>query len=117
VTVFPTCRVEYHDPAIGIDLVERCDADGIGCAITDAGCCGAPSLIAGDIDRFGRVAARNVATLSAEVRRGTDIVVSEASCRGIVRTAYVDHVGGPDAELVALHTFEPSEYFATRAHD
>jgi hypothetical protein len=58
-----------------------------------------------------------VATLSAEVRRGTDIVVSEASCRGIVRTAYVDHVGGPDAELVALHTFEPSEYFATRAHD
>ena len=112
VTVFPACRIEYHEPHIGIDLVEHLDAGGIGCAISDAGCCGAPWLIAGDLDRFARVAARNVRTLAREARHGTDIVVPDPTCHYVIRTAYVDHVGGPDAELVAANTLDSATCLA-----
>jgi glycerol-3-phosphate dehydrogenase subunit C len=116
VTVFPSCLVEYQATSVGADLVQVYERNGVECAVTAAGCCGAPWLHAGDIERFGKVARRNVAVLAAEVRAGTDIVVPEPGCLAVIRNDSPDHVGGDDARLVAEHAFDASEYLA-RLHE
>ena len=110
VTVYPTCVVEYLEPEIGHDLVKVYERNGIECGLSEARCCGAPLLYGGDIEGFRKAAEHNVATLAAEVRGGTDIVVPQPTCSYIIRNDYPDHVGGPDAELVAAHTFDAAEY-------
>ena len=110
VTIFATCAVEYQEPRIGQALVEVYERNGVECVLSAGRCCGAPLLHGGDIARFGRVAERNVRTLAAEIRRGTDIVVPQPSCRSVLQHDSVRHAGGPDAELVAAHTFDATEY-------
>jgi glycerol-3-phosphate dehydrogenase subunit C len=110
VTVFPTCLVEYQQPGIGKDLVRVYEHNGIECDQTSADCCGAPWLHAGDVARFTKVAKRNVSVLAGEIRRGTDIVVPQPTCGYVLKHDYVDHVGGPDAELVARHTYDAAEH-------
>lgn len=113
VTVYPTCLVEYRNTAIGADLVKVYERNGIICSTSRAGCCGAPSLHAGDLHRFAKIAKRNVAALAKEVRSGTDIIVPQPSCGAILRSAYIDHVPKKmrlDAELVAARTYDASEY-------
>jgi Fe-S oxidoreductase len=116
VTVFPTCFVEYQATQVGKDLVNVYERNGIECSNTAAGCCGAPWLHAGDIDRFTKVARRNVEMLAAEIRDGGDIVVPQPACGYVVRQHYVDYVGGSDAELVSQHTYDAAEYLV-RLHD
>ena len=111
VAVFPTCLVEYHQPGIGHDLVKVYERNGVECSFVDgAGCCGAPYLHSGDMDGFVKVAAKQVKVLADAVRDGKDIVVPQPTCGYILKKDYVDYVGGPDAELVAAHTFDSSEY-------
>jgi glycerol-3-phosphate dehydrogenase subunit C len=114
VTVFPTCLVEYQDVQVGKDLVNVYERNGIECANTAAGCCGAPWLHAGDIEHFAKVADKNVQTLAAEIRsRGGDIVVPEPTCGYVLKKDYVDYctpAHRADAELVAEHTYDAAEY-------
>ncbi len=110
VTVFPTCLVEYHEVQIGKDLVQVYERNGIECSNTEAGCCGAPWLHSGDLQHFTKVAEKNVKILADEVRKGGDIVVPQPTCGYVLKKDYVDYVGGPDAELVAEHTYDAAEY-------
>ncbi len=111
VTLFSTCVVEYQRPEIGHDLVKVYERNGVSCSLaTDAGCCGAPWLHSGDIEKFKAVAAENVAVLADAVRAGTDIVVPQPTCGYVLKKDYVDYVGGADAELVSTHTFDSAEY-------
>lgn len=111
VSVFPTCIVEYQQPSIGHDLVKVYEHNGIECSLVDgAVCCGAPYLHSGDVDAFTKVAAKQVKVLADAVRRGNDIVVPQPTCSYVIKKDYVVYVGGPDAELVAAHTFDTSEY-------
>jgi Fe-S oxidoreductase len=110
VTVFPTCLVEYQEPKIGHALVNVYERNGVECSLSDAGCCGAPFLHSADMAAFTKVAAKNVATLAAEVRKGTDIVVPQPTCGYVLKKDYLDYVGGPDAQLVAEHTYDAAEY-------
>jgi glycerol-3-phosphate dehydrogenase subunit C len=111
VAVFPTCLVEYQQPGIGQDLVKVFERNGVDCSLVDgAGCCGAPYLHGGDLDGFIKVAAKQVKALAAAIRSGKDIVVPQPTCGYILKKDYVDYVGGPDAELVAAHTYDSSEY-------
>ena len=110
VTVFPTCLVEYQETDIGKDLVKVYERNGIECDNTEAGCCGAPWLHSGDVEEFTKVAEKNIETLAAEVRSGTDIVVPQPTCSYIIKKDYLDYVGGADAELVAGHTYDAAEY-------
>jgi Fe-S oxidoreductase len=112
VTVFPTCIVEYQQTQIGKDLIGVYERNGIACSVTAVGCCGAPWLYAGDIERFTEIAETNVRTLAVEVGQGDDIVVAQPSCRQVLRQEYVAHVGGSGAELVAAHTHDAVEYLA-----
>ncbi len=114
VTVFPTCLVEYQETDIGKDLVKVYERNGIECNNTDAGCCGAPWLHSGNVKEFTKIAEKNIKTLAAEVRAGTDIVVPQPTCSYIIKKDYLDYVADPalhaDAELVAGHTYDAAEY-------
>jgi Fe-S oxidoreductase len=111
VAVFPTCLVEYQNPAVGHDLVKVYERNGIECSLPDGvGCCGAPYLHSGDIERFEQVARKNVRALAASVRRGRDIVVPQPTCGYVLKRDYPDHVGGADAALVGSRTYDAAEY-------
>ncbi len=111
VAIFPTCLVEYQEPAIGHDLVKVYERNGVECSLVEgARCCGAPYLHAGDLDAFRNAAAANVAALADAVRDGRDVVVPEPTCSYVLKKDYPDYVPGPDATLVAEHTYDVSEY-------
>jgi glycerol-3-phosphate dehydrogenase subunit C len=111
VALFPTCLVEYQAPQVGKDLVRVYERNGVECGLTnDTGCCGAPYLHAGDIEAFTKVATKNVKSLAATVRAGTQIIVPQPTCGYVLKKDYVDYVGGPDATLVAENTFDAAEY-------
>jgi Fe-S oxidoreductase len=111
VGIFPTCLVEYQNPGIGHDLVKVYERNGIECSLAaTTECCGAPWLHSGHLDEFTKVAAKNVKALAATVRAGNDIVVPQPTCSYVLKKDYPDYVGGPDAEMVAAHTFDAAEY-------
>ena len=113
-TVFPTCAVEHHDPAIGRALVAVFERNGVGCERGDVRCCGAPALHTGDLDRFRALARRNVAALAGAVRAGRDVVVAQPSCARVVREEYPRHLEGDDARLVAERSHEAGAWLAAR---
>ena len=111
VTVFPTCLVEYSNPAVGQDLVKVYERNGVSCGLPDKiGCCGAPWLHSGDFDHFTKEAARNVEVLAAAVRAGNDIVVPQPTCGYVLKRDYPEYLGTDDAKLVGAHTYDASEY-------
>ena len=73
-------------------------------------CCGAPWLHSGDVEHFAAQGRKNIAVLAEAVREGKDIVVPQPTCGYILKHDYVDYIGGPDAELVASHTYDAMEY-------
>ena len=111
VAIFPTCLVEYQNPAIGQDLVKVYERNRIDCSLVDgARCCGAPYLHSGDAATFTKHAKSNVEALAAAVRDGHDIVVPQPTCSYILKKDYLDYVGGSDAKLVAANTYDVCEY-------
>ena len=118
VSVFPTCFVEYMEPAIGRAIVEVYEHNGVACSLPEGTkCCGAPWLHSGRVDEFTKAARRNVAALAAEVRAGRDIIVAQPTCAYVVKRDYPIYAKGPDADLVAAHTFDPAEYLMRRQRD
>jgi glycerol-3-phosphate dehydrogenase subunit C len=111
VALFPTCLVEYQNPAIGRDLVKVYERNGVECSLPEGQvCCGAPWLHEGEVDKFVDQGRKNVRVLADAVRRGNDVVVPQPTCSYVLKNDYVDYIGGPDAELVAAHTYDAAEY-------
>lgn len=109
--VFPTCFVEYMQPDIGQDLVKVYERNRVECSLASTtSCCAAPLLHAGDVDGFVKAAERNVKALAEDVRAGKDVVVPQPTCGYVLKKDYVQYVGGPEAELVAAHTYDAAEY-------
>lgn len=111
VALFQTCLVEYQEPAIGQDLVKVYERNAIECSLVEGtACCGAPWLHSGDVDSFTKQGVKNVKALAKAVREGKDIVVPQPTCGYVLKKDYVDYIGGPDAQLVAEHTYDAAEY-------
>jgi Fe-S oxidoreductase len=115
VSVFPTCFVEYMDPAVGRDLVRVYEHNGLSCSLPEGTtCCGAPWLHSGNVEKFEQVARNNVAALAAEVRAGRDVVVAQPTCAYVIKKDYPIYAASPEADLVAAHTYDPAEYLVSR---
>jgi glycerol-3-phosphate dehydrogenase subunit C len=111
VAVFPTCLVEYQNPAVGRDLVAVYERNGVACSLAEgAGCCGAPWLHSGEFDRFRAQAERNIEALAAAVRSGRDVVVPQPTCGYVLKRDYPEYLKTADAELVGAHTYDAAEY-------
>lgn len=117
VALFPTCLVEYQGTGVGQDLVKVYERNRIDCSLPEGQvCCGAPWLHSGDVDRFVAQGRTNLEVLAAAVREGRDIVVPQPTCGYVLKYDYKDYIGGPDADLVAEHTYDAAEYLWTRIH-
>ncbi len=117
VALFPTCLVEYQGTGVGHDMVKVYERNRIDCSLPEGQvCCGAPWLHSGDVDRFVAQGRKNLEVLAAAVREGRDIVVPQPTCGYVLKYDYKDYIGGPDAELVAEHTYDAAEYLWTRIH-
>jgi Fe-S oxidoreductase len=115
VALFPTCLVEYQEPAIGKAVVGVYERNGIACELPEGQvCCGMPWLDAGDVHKFREHAERNVARLAPAVRAGRGVVVPQPTCAYVLKKEYPDFLGTEDAELVGQHTFDTSEYLLAR---
>jgi len=115
VALFPTCLVEYQDPAIGRAVVGVYERNHIECQVPEGQvCCGMPWLDAGAIDKFRELAEKNVARLAPSVKAGHDIVVPQPTCAYVLKKEYPDFLGTDDAKLVGEHTFDTSEYLLAR---
>lgn len=112
VAIFQTCLVEYQNPAIGKDMVEVYERNGVSCSVPEGTvCCGAPFLHTGDFDNFEREARKNVAVLADAVRQGNDVVVPQPTCGYVLKKDYAAYLGdSDDAKLVAAHTYDAAEY-------
>jgi len=115
VAVFPSCFIEYMEPAIGQDLVKVYEHNGVACSLpSGTKCCGAPWLHQGNVKEFAKAAATNVTALAEEVRAGRDVVVAQPTCAYVVKKDYPIYLAGTplaaDAALVAEHTSDPAEY-------
>jgi Fe-S oxidoreductase len=111
VALFPTCLVEYQNPQVGKDVVRVYEHNGIEVDLPEGlQCCGAPWLHAGDVDNFAKQARKNVTVLADQIRAGRDVVVPQPTCGLVLKNDYKDYIGGPDAELVAEHTYDAAEY-------
>ena len=118
VSVFPTCFVEYMEPDVGRAIVGVYEHNGVVCSLPQGTkCCGAPWLHSGHVDEFVEAARRNVAALATEVRAGRDVVVAQPTCAYVIKRDYPMYAAGPDADLVAAHTFDPAEYLVRRHRD
>jgi glycerol-3-phosphate dehydrogenase subunit C len=118
VAVFPTCMVEYQEPAIGKALVGVYEHNGFACELPEGQvCCGMPWLDAGNVDKFREHAEKNVAALLPSVRAGLPVVVPQPTCAYVLKNEYPDFLGTDDAWLVAKNTYDASEYLVARHRD
>jgi len=109
--VFPTCLVEYQNPAVGQDLVKVYERNSVDTdVVAGVGCCGAPWLHSGNFEAFERQARKNLPGLLASVRSGRDIVVSQPTCGYVLKRDYPEYLGGDDARAVAEHTYDACEF-------
>jgi Fe-S oxidoreductase len=113
--LFPTCLIEYQEPAIGKALVGVYEHNGFRCELPEGQvCCGMPWLDAGDIGKFREQAERNVTALAPVVKDGKDVVVPQPTCAYVLKNEYADFLGTDDAKLVGEHTYDASEYLIYR---
>lgn len=111
VTLFPTCIVEYQEPAIGRDVVGVYEHNGIGCNLPEGQvCCGMPWLDAGDVDRFMKHATRNVEVLDDAARRGDPIIVPQPTCAYVLKKEYPDYLKTDAARRVADSVQDVTEH-------
>jgi len=114
-SIFPTCFVEYMEPAIGQDIVKVFEHNGVECSLPEGtACCGAPWLHSGNVKQFTAAAERNVRAMADEVRAGREVIVAQPTCAYVVKKDYPLYLGrtplADDAALVAEHTADPAEY-------
>jgi Fe-S oxidoreductase len=111
VAMFPTCLVEYQEPAIGKALVGVYEHNGFGCELPGPQvCCGMPWLDAGNVEKFREHAETNVAALLPAVKAGRPVVVPQPTCAYVLKNEYADFLGTDEARLVAENTYDASEY-------
>ena len=116
VALFPTCLVEYQQPAIGKAAVAVFERNGFACEVPEGQvCCGMPWLDAGDTDKFREAAQRNVDALLPAVEAGRSIVVPQPTCAYTLKEEYPAFLGTEAARKVAAATFDTSE-FLMNAH-
>jgi Fe-S oxidoreductase len=111
VALFPTCLVEYQEPAIGKATVRVLEHNGFACDLPDGQvCCGMPWLDAGDTAKFREHAQKNVEALLPAVEAGRSIVVAQPTCAYTLKDEVPAFLGTDAAKKVAAHTFEVSEF-------
>lgn len=118
VALFPTCLVEYQEPAIGKAMVGVLERNNHRCALPEGQvCCGMPWLDAGDVDKFREAAQKNVDALLPAVDAGMSVLVPQPTCAYTLKDEYPAFLGTDEARRVAAATFDAAEFLVHRHRD
>ncbi len=111
VALFPTCLVEYQEPAIGKALVAVFEHNGFTCELPDGQvCCGMPWLDAGDAESSATRRSATSTRCSRRSRPGRSIVVPQPTCAYTLKDEYPAFLGTDAARKVAAATFDAAEF-------
>ncbi len=108
--LFPTCSVNYNDPATGKAAIRVLEHNGIEVAFAYDRCCGMPFTDTGDLDAARRNAQRNVEAFLPHVDAGAEVVVPGPSCSLLMKHEYPKLLGTPEAQRVADAVRDLMEY-------
>ena len=116
VALFSTCYANYSAPALGEDLVQVLEHNGIPVTVAaKEQCCGMPKLELGDLEAVARAKHANIPVLKRLIDEGWDIIAPVPSCILMFRQELpLMFPDDADVASVAAHIFDPFEYLMLR---
>jgi glycerol-3-phosphate dehydrogenase subunit C len=109
VALFPTCFVNYYNPAPGKAAVEVFAKNGCAVKCPKQNCCGMPALDSGDIEFARKEARANVDSMLALVRDGYKIAAISPTCSMMMRLEYPNLLAGDDVKEFAAAIVDSHE--------
>jgi Fe-S oxidoreductase len=119
VAIFATCYANYHEPALGHDLVAILAHNEIPYVLVESEvCCGMPKLELGDLDGVDSLRKINIPVLAMYARQGYAILAPVPSC-ALMFKQELPLMVPDDADAIAVRDamFDPFEYFVLRKKD
>jgi glycerol-3-phosphate dehydrogenase subunit C len=109
VALFPTCFVNYYNPAPGKAAVEVFAKNGCAVKCPKQNCCGMPALDSGDIEFARKEARANVDSMLPLVREGYKIAAINPTCSLMMRLEYPNLLAGDDVKEFAAAIVDSHE--------
>jgi glycerol-3-phosphate dehydrogenase subunit C len=109
VAIFPTCFVNFYNPAPGIAAVEVFAKNRCAVKCPKQNCCGMPALDGGDADFARRQARANVESMLPLVRQGYKIAAINPTCSLTMRKEYLNLLPGDEVKEFAAAVVDPHE--------
>lgn len=111
VIVFPTCIVNSYTPQVTNSILGVFSEVGINCSNVLGGlCCGAPDLLNGNVKRFRKIVAKNIALFSTAFRQGQPVVIGQSGCLGVMREHYESFSDDLNIGEVVKNLHDPFEF-------
>ncbi len=109
VALFPTCFVNYYNPAPGKAAVEVFAKNGCAVKCPKQNCCGMPALDGGDVEFARKEARANIDSMLPLVREGYKIAAINPTCSLMMRQEYPNLLAGDDVKEFAAAIVDPHE--------
>jgi glycerol-3-phosphate dehydrogenase subunit C len=109
VALFPTCFVNYYNPAPGKAAVEVFAKNGCAVKCPRQNCCGMPALDSGDVEFARKEARANIDSMLPLVRDGYKIAAINPTCSLMMRSEYPHLLDGDDVREFAAAVVDTHE--------
>ena len=109
VVIFPTCFVNYYNPAPGKAAVEVFAKNGCAMKCPKQNCCGMPALDGGDVEFAHKQARANIDSMLPLVRAGYKIAAINPTCSLTMRAEYPNLLAGDEVKEFAAAVVDPHE--------
>ncbi|MFW6017388.1 MAG: anaerobic glycerol-3-phosphate dehydrogenase subunit C [Halapricum sp.] len=110
IAYFHGCYSNYNTPQVAKALVRIYEHFGYEVMVPEQKCSGTPMFANGMLDDARRHAETNVASLTAAIENGADIVASCTSCSMALRNEYPELFDIDGIDDLASHTYDAVEY-------
>lgn len=110
VVYYPGCYVNYHNPGVGMALVEVMVRNGIRVLVEKFNCCGLPLISNGFLSEAQKYARKNIQQLRSHLDRDYRIITSCPSCSLTLRREYREVLGLVDAGRLSSYVQDAFEY-------
>lgn len=110
VAYFHGCSGQNQEQEVAKAAVLVLEHNGFEVVLPEQECCGVPLMANGALDEFKQRAAANVARLLPYAQKGLPIIFTSTSCSLNVKYEYPKALGTPEAQLVADHCYDISEF-------